>query len=121
MMGEKVQDAARRFAESYGALLAVRVLQIVGIPIILASIYWAAGEIVDLGRRMAVIESARVQGRVEIMQRIERLEASDTREREVLVALGRQISSVESTSNAILREIESMRRESILREQRNRP
>lgn len=113
-----MQDAARRVAESHQALFAARVLQLIGIPIMLASLYWAAGQISTLAQRMAVMEELRAAGRVEIIDRIQRLEASDLREREVLGTLARQIATVDATAQAILREIETMRREAIVREQR---
>ncbi|MBU8540189.1 hypothetical protein [Falsiroseomonas tokyonensis] len=98
--------------------LAARAITLLGVPVMLASIYWAADRINDLGQRMRVIEAQRQQGRAEIIQRIERLEQSDTRDQAKLDAMQRELAALASTAAAILREIETLRREAILREQR---
>lgn len=117
---DKLREAAHLVVESEIALIAVRVLQLVGIPASLALLAWFGSEVMDLGRRMAVIEASRIQGRVEIIQRIERLEGADQRDRETLASLGRQIATVDATAAAILRQLEGIERAMILREQRNR-
>ncbi len=117
-----MSDLAKRIAESTMATLAARVVQLIVLPVVLAVLYWTTAELVNLGKRMAVIEAARVQGRGEIITRIERLEASDIRDRETLALLARQLATVDATTHAILREIENLRRDAILREQqRGRP
>lgn len=117
-MADRMQETARRVAESYLATFAARTVQLVGIPVLLAGLYWAAGQVTALAQRMTVMEHVAAAGRVEIIDRIQRLEASDLRDREALSTLARQIATVDATAHAILREIETMRREAIVREQR---
>ncbi len=119
-MPPRVEQAAQSVVDNAMLTIAARCITLVGVPIALAAIYWSANNINDLAKRLAVVEAQRIVGRAEIIQRIERLEQSDQRDREAMIAVQRQLSSVESTTHAILREIETMRREAILREQRSR-
>lgn len=115
---EKIRTAAHVVVESALLIVVTRAVTLIGIPLLLAWLYWTTGSIAAIAQRMAVLETSRIQGRAEIIGRIERLEQSDTRDRETLSGLQREISGVAATTQAILREIETMRREAILREQR---
>jgi hypothetical protein len=113
-MGEKLRDATRSLMESHALAFLMRALTLIGAPILLGWGSWVTSAVVANGSKVAVIEAQRVQGRAEIFARLDRIEASDTRDRERFEAMGQRIASVDATTQAILREIEALRRETVL-------
>lgn len=119
-MNEKVQRVAQSVADSALATLAARILQMIGIPLLLGAMGWSATAITGLQQRMAVVEAQRAAGRAEIIGRIEKLETNDLRDRELMQQLNARMAAVDAATQAILRELETQRN-LILREQRVRP
>lgn len=115
---DKAREAARAALDSALLIMLARLVTLIGIPALLTWFYWINGDVTALSRRMSVMEAQRVQGRAELVTRLERLETSDARDREATSAMQQRLASVDATTQAILREIETMRREAILREQR---
>lgn len=116
-MVKRARDAARALVDSALLTVLARAFTLLGIPVLLGWLAWTTNTLTDLQQRMAVVEASRQQARTEIIQRIERLEQSDTRDRETLAAMQQRLASLQATTDAILREIEAMRREALL----NRP
>lgn len=119
-MTDRMKAAAQGVLDSALIVMMSRFLTLIGVPLLLASMIGTAATLSDLSRRMAVQEAQRATGREAINARLDRLETSDIRDRETMGNMASNLASVMATNQAILREVETMRREAILREQRGR-